>query len=50
MKNRNLIIAGIVISGLFVSIFAIKILRKYKLAEEDPELEALLKKIDNAKK
>lgn len=49
MKNRNLIIAGIVISGMFVSIFAIKLLRKSKL-KKDIELEALLKKIANAKK
>lgn len=50
MKNRGLLITGIVASGLLVSFLLYKTFNKGKLEDSDPELEALIKKIDNAKK
>lgn len=50
MKNRGLLITGIVASGLLVSFLLYKTFKKGKLEDSDPELEALIQKIDNAKK
>jgi hypothetical protein len=48
--KKGLLIGGIVVAGLGVLFLAFKVFKKNDIDKSDPELEALIKKIENAKK